>query len=150
MPCGDAPTFPSPTLPALASKEEDKDPRFGQTNSPYGSINKEMVARAHIITHNLSNRTADKLKDSIPFTSAFSSDMKKVYVVLHSILGDNTAWQHVKKYQQAQNGWKAWRTIHSHFFGSDKATSLCQQTLRKLSALKFDGHSNPKNWNFDK
>jgi hypothetical protein len=56
----------------------------------------------------------------------------------------------VKNYQQAQNGHKAWRTIHSHLFGGDKATALCQQTLSKLSALKFDRQSNPKNWNFDK
>ncbi len=109
-----------------------------------------MVAPAPIITHNLGNRTPEELKDSGPFTSALSSDMKKVYLVLHSILGGNTAWHHVKKYQQAQNGRKAWRAIHSHFFGVDKATSLCQQTLSRLSALRFDGNSNPRNWSFDK
>jgi hypothetical protein len=76
----------------IEEKDEKKDPRFGQTNSPYGSIDEEMVARAPIITHNLGSRTADKLKESGPFTSAFSSDMKKVYIVLHSILGGNTAW----------------------------------------------------------
>ena len=76
--------------------------------------------------------------------------MKKLYTVLHSILGSNTAWKHVKKYQQAQNRRKAWHTIHSHFFGGDKATALCQQTLSKLNTLRFDGNSNPKNWNFDK
>ena len=88
---------------SIKELDEDKDPRFGQTNSPYGSIDKEMVARAPINTHNLGNRTADKLELSGTFTSAFSTDMKKVYVVLHSILGGNTAWQQVKKYQRAQN-----------------------------------------------
>jgi hypothetical protein len=134
----------------IVEKDEKKDPRLGQICSPYGSINEETVSRAPIVTHNCGDRTPDELKDSGPFTSAFLSDMKKVYVVLHSILGGNTAWQHVKKYQQAQNGCKAWRTLHSHFFGGDKATGLCQKTLSKLSALQYDGHSNPKNWNFDK
>ena len=110
----------------IEEPDEDKDPRFGQTDSPYGSIDKEMLARALIVQHNLGNRMAEELELSGPFTSAFSSDMRKVYVVLHSILGGNAAWQHVKKYQQAQNGRKAWRTIHSHFFGGDKATALCQ------------------------
>jgi hypothetical protein len=40
--------------------------------------------------------------------------------------------------------------LHAHFFGGDKATSLFQQTLKKLSDLKYDGHSNPKTWSFDK
>ena len=60
----------------IKEPDDDKDPRFGQTNSPYGSIDKEMVAQAPIIMHNLGNRTANELKDSGPFTSAFSSDMK--------------------------------------------------------------------------
>ena len=44
---------------SIEEKDEDKDPRFGQTNIPYGSIDKEMVAQAPIIiiTHNLGKRT---------------------------------------------------------------------------------------------
>ena len=76
--------------------------------------------------------------------------MKKVYVVLHSLLGNNSAWQHVKKHQQAQDGKKTWRVIHAHFFGGDKATALCQQTLHKLTTLKFDGMANPRMWSFEK
>jgi hypothetical protein len=98
----------------------------------------------------MGSRTANELKVSGPFTSAFSSDMKKVYVVLHSLLGNNSAWQHVKKNQQAQDVRKTWRVIHAHFFGGHKATALCQQTLNKMSTLKYDGQSNPKARSFDK
>ena len=76
--------------------------------------------------------------------------MKKVYVVLHSLLGNNLPWQLAKKYQKAQDGRKTWRVIHAHFFGGDKATALCQQTLHKLCHLKYDGQSNPNVWSFDK
>jgi len=134
----------------IEAKPEKGDPRFGSTNSPYGSINEEMVARAPIIAHNLGGRTAKELKVSAPFTSAFSSEMKKVYVVLHSLLRNNSAWQHVKKHQQAQDGRKTWQVIHAHIFGGNKATVLCQQTLNKMSTLKYDGQSNPKAWSFDK
>ena len=77
--------------------------------------------------------------------------MKKVYVVLHTLFGHNSMWQHVKKYQQAQDGCKMWQVIHAHFFGGDKATAaLCQQTLYKLGPLKYDGNSNPRLRIFDK
>jgi hypothetical protein len=134
----------------LLVKDEKRDLRFGKTGSAYGSIDEEMVARAPIIVHNCGNRTPEELEESGPFTSAFSTDMKKVYLVLYSILGANSAWQHVKKYQHAQAGRKAWRIIHAHFFGGDKATALCQQTLKRLGDLRYDGNSNPKNWSFEK
>ena len=134
----------------IKPKQEKGDPRFGETNCLYGSIGKEMVARAPIIARNIGSRTSNELEISGPFTPAFSSYMKKVYVVLHSLLGSNTAWQHVKKYQQGQNGRMVWRVIHGHFFGGYKATALCQQTLSRLSTLKYDGNSNPRNWSFDK
>jgi hypothetical protein len=66
----------------LLAKDRKRDLRFGQTGSAYGSINKGMVARAPIIVHNCGSRTPEELKESGPFTSAFSSNMKKVYLVL--------------------------------------------------------------------
>jgi hypothetical protein len=92
----------------------------------------------------------EHLEEDGQFMPAFSSDMKKVYLVLYSLFGNTPAWQHVKKYQQAQAGRKVWRVLHAHFFGGDKATSLYQQTLKRLGDLRFDGSSNPKNWSFDK
>jgi hypothetical protein len=70
--------------------------------------------------------------------------------VLHQLFGSTSAWQHVKKYQQTQAGQKTWRVLHTHFFRGEKATALYQQTLKRLSDLKYNGFSNPKNWNFDK
>ena len=92
----------------IEEKDDAGDPRFGETNSLYGSFDEQMVARAPIVLHNLGGRTPEELESSGPFTSAFSSDMKKVYGVLHSLFGHTTMWQHVKKYQQAQDGRKTW------------------------------------------
>ena len=97
----------------LVPKDWKRDLRFGKTGSAYGSIDEETVARAPIIVHNCGDRTPEELEESRPFTNAFSTDTKKVYLVLYSILGANLAWQHVKKYQQAQAGRKAWRIINT-------------------------------------
>jgi hypothetical protein len=134
----------------LIPKSKDRELRFGQVGSNFGSIDEELVVRAPIIVHNAANRTNEQLKVDGPFTPAFSTDMKNVYLVLYSLFGSTSAWQHVKKYQQAQAGHKTWRVLHAHFFGGDKATSLFQQTLKRLSDLKYDGNSNPKTWSFDK
>ena len=75
----------------LLAKDWKRDLRFGMTGSSYGSIDKELVARAPIIVHNCGSRTPEELKESGPFTSAFSTDMKKVYLVLYSILGANSS-----------------------------------------------------------
>ena len=48
-------------------KPEAGDPSFGSTDNPYESINKEMVARAPIITLNLGSRISNELKVSGPF-----------------------------------------------------------------------------------
>jgi hypothetical protein len=123
---------------------------FGRVGSKFGSIDEELVVRAPIIVHIASDRTDEQLEVDRPFTSTFSTDMKKVYLVLYSLFGATSAWQHVKKYQQAQAGRKTWQVLHAHFFGGDKATSLFQQTLKRLSDLKYDGNSNPNTWSFDK
>jgi hypothetical protein len=125
---------------------------FGRAESPFGSIDEELVVRAPILKleDTKLHRTDKELEEEGPFTSAFSTDMKKVYQVLHQLFGSTSAWQHVKKYQQAQAGRKTWRVLHAHFFGGDKATALHTQTLKRLSDLRYDGNSNPKAWSFDK
>ena len=129
----------------------DEDP-FGNANSPFGSIDEELVVRAPILQWEgvRLQKTEDELEEEGPFTSAFATDMKKVYQVLHQAFGSTSAWQHVKKYQQAQAGRKTWCVLHAHFFGGDKATALHAQTLKRLSDLRYNGNSNTKNWNFDK
>jgi hypothetical protein len=124
---------------------------FGDPDSPFGSIDEELVVMAPILSWEYKlNNTEEELEEKGPFTSAFTTDMKKVYQVLHQAFGSTSAWQHVKKYQQAQAGRKTWRVLHAHFFGGDKATALHAQTLKRLSDLKYDGLSNPRVWNFDK
>ncbi len=96
-------------------KPEKTDPKFGMTESAYNSIDEELVARAPIITHNMGGTTAKELEVSGPFTIAFSSDMKKVYAVLHTLFGQNPVWQHVKKHQSLQNGRKTWLVLHAYY-----------------------------------
>jgi hypothetical protein len=134
----------------LIPKSWKRELCFGQVSSNFGSINEELVVRAPIIVHNAANRTNEQLKVDGPFTPAFSTDMKKVYLVLYSLFGATSAWQHVKRYQQAQAGRKTWSVLHAHFFGGDKAISLFQSTIKRLGDLKYDGNSNPKTWSFDK
>ena len=68
--------------------------QFGQPDSPFGSIDEELVVRAPIIVceNTRSNKTDEELEDEGPFTSAFSTDMKKVYQVLHQAFGSTPAW----------------------------------------------------------
>jgi hypothetical protein len=73
--------------------------QFGQTEIPFRSIDEELVVRAPIIMLGgaRNGKSEEELKEDGPFTSAFSTDMKKVYQVLHQLLGSTFAWQHVKK-----------------------------------------------------
>jgi hypothetical protein len=91
---------------------------FGKADSKLGSIDKELVVRATIIVAKYAfvGKTDKQLEEDGLFTSAFSTDMKKVYQMLHQLFGSALAWQHVKKYQQAQAGQKTWRGLHTHFF----------------------------------
>ena len=136
----------------LSPRHPTEEAPFGDPDSPFGSIDEELVVRAPILQWegNRLHTTEEELEEKGPFTSAFTTDMKKLYQVLHQAFGSTSAWQHVKKYQQAQAGRKTWRVLHAHFFGGDKATALHAQTLKKLSDLRYDGHSNPKAWSFDK
>ncbi|KAL3816597.1 hypothetical protein ACHAXA_001500 [Cyclostephanos tholiformis] len=47
-------------------------------------------------------------------------DNMKVWSILHAMLSTTGAWQHVKKFTAGQNGRQAWRTLQTHYFGSDK------------------------------
>ena len=64
------------------------------------------------------------------------------------MFGHCPCWQHVKKFSTQQNGRRAWRTLHTHFFGGDKATALYKACIQRLSTLQYD--TDRKNWNFEK
>jgi hypothetical protein len=57
-------------------------------------------------------------------------------------------WQYVKKYANQQNGRKAWRTLHDHFFGGDKVNTMVADILSTLKALHYSGDW--RNFMFDK
>ncbi len=56
---------------------------FGNVDSHFGSINEELVVRAPILQWEgvRLHKTKDELEEEGPFTSAFATDMKKVYQV---------------------------------------------------------------------
>ena len=72
--------------------------QFGQPESPFGLIDEELVVRAPIIVlgSTRNGKSNKELEEDGPFTSAFSTDMKKVYQVLHQLFGSTSAWHHVK------------------------------------------------------
>jgi hypothetical protein len=53
------------------------------------------------------------------------------------------AWQHVKKFTASQNGQQAWRTLHTHYFGTEKVDLMASGILSTLKNLHHTGdHAN--------
>ena len=77
----------------LKPPDSDEQECFGQAESPFGSIDEELVVRAPILKlENVKlHKTDEELEEDGPFTSAFSTDMKKVYQVLHLAFGSTSA-----------------------------------------------------------
>jgi hypothetical protein len=135
---------------ALVPEDDNDDPTFGEEDSKYTSIDMEMIARAPILSDEAdtgNNNTSD-LEASGPFVPAFPVDSKKVWVILLACFGLSSAWQHVKKFANQQNGCQAWRTLHDHFFGRDKVNTIVADVLLTLKALHYSGDC--KNFTFDK
>ena len=66
----------------------------------------EMIARAPILSDeaDTSNKDTSDLEAKGPFVPTFLVDSKKVWVILLACFDASSAWQHVKKYADAQNG----------------------------------------------
>jgi hypothetical protein len=132
--------------------DDDDDPPFGEEKSKYVSIDMEMIARAPILSDEADTGDDDdstsELEANGPFVPTFPVDSRKVWTILVACFGTSSAWQHVKKYADAQNGRQAWRTLHDHFFGGDKVNTMIADVLATLKALHYSGDR--KNWTFDK
>ena len=64
----------------------------GHQDSPYITINKELIAQAPILRHDLSHEqlaaTSDKtLEATGPFERDFLSDLAKVFDIFHNVWG---------------------------------------------------------------
>jgi hypothetical protein len=71
-----------------------------------------------------------------------------VWAILLASFGLSSAWQHVEKFANQQNGCQSWRTLHNHFFGGDKVNTMVADILSTLKALHYGGDW--KNFTFDK
>ena len=125
------------------------DPAFGAVDSPYTSINLELILRAPILSADAnSSDNNEKLKADGPFNLTFLTNTKKVWTILHVQYSTATAWQHVKKYSTTQNGCQVWRTMHTFFFRGDRDSTMHTNIISTLKTLFYSGDS--KNYTFDK
>ena len=131
----------------------------GEPNSPYGTYDEEMVARAPILKNpndyydmdadaDDTEETLIKLEREGPWHPAFLPDTKKVWSVLHALWGKTSAWTHVKSYDKTQNGRQVYRALHNLFFGGNKVRSMGTAVHNTLNSLSYTGDT--KNYNFDK
>ncbi len=135
---------------ALVPEDENHNPPFGDKESKYTSIDMEMIARAPILSDDadIYGEDSGNLEAHGPFVLTFPTDAKKVWAILLACFGLSSAWQHVKKFANQQNGHQAWRTLQDHFFGGDKVNTMVADILSTLKALHYCGDR--MNFTFDK
>jgi hypothetical protein len=88
---------------------ETKDPPpFGQTESPYFSIDDKLCQWAPILrsdlTHSQLAASLETLESDGPFESSLLANMVMVYNILHAYWGQSSWWSHVKKFSKTKNG----------------------------------------------
>ncbi len=129
---------------------DDKDLLMVYRNSRFTTYDEEMEARAPIIDMEEYNglHEGEFLEKDGPFTASFLSDTRKVWSMLHSLWSMTPAWAHVKTLDKTQNGRQVYHTLHKHFFGGNKVSTLSTNILSTLRGLTYTGDS--KNFNFDK
>ncbi len=134
----------------LVPEDENEDPPFGDEESKYTSIDMEMIAHAPILSNDadIYGEDSGNLKAHGLFVPTFPTDAKKVWAILLACFGLLSAWQHVKKFANQQNGRQAWRTLHDHFFGGDKVNTMVADILLTLKVLHYGGDR--RNFTFDK
>jgi hypothetical protein len=129
---------------------DNKDLPMVYRDTRFTTYDKEMEAWAPIIDMEEYDGYAEGeyLEKDGPFTTSFLSDMRKVWSVLHSLWSMTSTWAHVKTLDKTQNGRQVYRTLHKHFFGGNKVSTLSTNILSTLRGLTYTGDS--KNFNFDK
>ncbi len=133
----------------LEPPDWDEDPPYGDEDSTYPSYDEEMIAHATIFKPGTWRVGQDEfLKTEGPFAANFKGDNMKVWLILHVMLSTTGAWQHVKKFTAGQNSRQAWRTLQTHYFGTDKIDLMANAILTTLKNLHYSGER--ANFTFDK
>jgi hypothetical protein len=127
-------------------------PPYGHLDSPYVSIDEELIARAPILRHDTPHEqlaVADEvLEASGPFEKGFLTDSADVFDILHTVWGKSSWWTHCKAFTKTRNGRQAFRTLHAQLLGGPKAIASVAAILAQLQALKYEGDR--RNYTLDK
>ena len=127
------------------------NPAFGKAESPYSSVDDELIARAAILRNDLTlgqlAASLKTLKNEGPFEPTSMADMALVYNVLHANWGKSSWWAHVKKIK-GKNGRQVWQILHTILLSGDRITTTGSAIVAKLQTFTYDGDK--KNFNFDK
>jgi hypothetical protein len=134
----------------LIPEEEKDNPPFGDKDTNYTSIDMETTAHAPILSDNadINGEDLENLEAYGPFVPTFLTDTKKVWSILLACFGLSSAWQHIKNFASQQNEHQAWRTLHDHFFGGDKAKTIVTDILLTLKSFHYSGDR--RSFTFDK
>jgi hypothetical protein len=118
----------------------EDDLPFGHEDSIYPSYYDEMNARVPILKPGAWHFGLDEtLGMEGPFSANFRGNNNKVWLILYAMLSTSGASQHVKKFTASQNGGQAWRTLHTHYFGTNKVDLMASNILSTLKNLHYTG-----------
>ena len=128
-------------------------PSFGNPDSPYVTIDAELIARAPILridlTHGQLARPLDHLEEHGPFDPTFLQDSAKVYDILHTTWGTSQPWTHARSAAaKTKNGRKAFRVLHAHLLGGQQLVTSGSAIMTRLQSLAYDGDR--RNFDFNK
>ncbi len=132
----------------LVPEDQYADPGWGEEDSDYTTIDDELIARAPILDEDVIYPDDDEHEEDGTFHPKFIVDMRRVWTILLTAFGASQPWKLVKKHGRNQNGRKAWRTLHDHFFGGDKCLGLYQAALTRLNNYRYE--QDRKNFTFTK
>jgi hypothetical protein len=128
--------------PDWGTADNNYEPRFGEANSPYSSIDDELTLRAPILKenrrewHNFTN--FETLEEDGARTPTFNTDNATVFLTLQSYWGRSPAWTNAKKYLKTRNGRAAYRELYNYFFGKTMTASSQDRIIKNLQTYRFD------------
>jgi hypothetical protein len=133
------PNLKGPNDADIDDKTEDPLP-FGQSGSPYVSIDNKLCHRAPILrtdlTHSQLSASLETLESDGPFEPSFLANMVMVYNILHACWGKSSWWSHVKKFSKTKNGQQVYRTLHTLLLGGQRVVSTGSAIVTKLQSFR--------------
>ena len=132
---------------------EEADPApYGERDSPYVSIDHELVSRAPILDIAMSEaalrQSLAALESKGPFERSFIADSSTVYDILHTVWGKSSWWTHCKPFEKTKNGRQAFRTLHLQLLGGHRVVTTGDAIVLKIQGLVYDGDR--RHFTFDK